>query len=504
MKLTALGHSSFLLEMANDDGELVRVLGDPWLTDYVIGDAMGRMPRIRVGDADWPQIHGIYLSHSHTDHLDPYSLVPLWQQLDPKPQILLPQSIAYLAPLLAEFLPGAECLVLNELEALDCHGLSVRGLFNLEELGTNEDDVMMLCVESAHELFLAEADAVFPYADPVARDAMTSLLRPELNSVGVLAIKNELHTLMASVHARSVEQREELVNEAITSSLDEIESMYVGLDELEQDLWDDPRVTRFIGGQGICFPQRVDPRWNRVLFPYPLEARAEHERNSAEAYGREVHVSAFRPGWTFETQVGAPTASPTSWVELLDQEQDIEFEADLELFEEFPDAPLVCRPLDPDTFEPCLLQALNERFLPWLIGRRQPPIEHLLSHYEGEYRIRVRHVADGKDPSGFHEKDYRITFDELRFQPCSAAGEAQEVYWALDLDDYFEGRCDDFTTFARRQPGGEARHFWDCLGMPYLNNDLVQKKLRYHFERAQAGRTVEEFVLPFYKGLEAD
>ena len=77
-------------------------------------------------------------------------------------------------------------------------------------------------------------------------------------------------------------------------------------------------------------------------------------------------------------------------------------------------------------------------------------------------------------------------------------GDAQEEYWANDLDDYFQGIADDFTTFCRSFPGGDNHEFWDCLGMPFLNDDLVAKKIRYHFQRAQRGETAQSFVSPLW------
>ena len=51
MNVLALGHSCFLLEMLpGEETEPVRILADPWLSDHVIGDVMGRFPRIRFDD----------------------------------------------------------------------------------------------------------------------------------------------------------------------------------------------------------------------------------------------------------------------------------------------------------------------------------------------------------------------------------------------------------------------------------------------------------------------
>ena len=502
MKLHAFGHSSFYLEIDSPAGEPVHILGDPWLSDTVIGDLMGRYPRVRWA-GEIPPIDAIYLSHSHTDHLDPYSLVALWKQLESPPALLLPQSLAYLIPLFTEYLPGGEAIVLNEHEPVEFRGLAIRGLFNPETRGTNEDDVMMLLVENGRELFLGEADAVVPYGDPDTRAMVASLLEenPELETACFLAIKNELHVLMASVHAQSVDERMQLVMGALTDTEEEIRETFYPFSE-EDDLWHDPRVVRLIGGQGICFPQALGTEWNRVLFPFPLSARAERERQVAAEQGLTVNAQAFEPGSAYEVSGGQCSEEKSPWLELLDTPDDIAYDPKRELFESFPDAPLRARSVAADYFEPRLLQVLNERFLPWWTGRRMPPVEHLLSAYEGQYRIRVRF---GQEPEGHNghgpERDYRVTFDNLRFHPAPVAGDAQEVYWASDLEDYLDGRCDDFSTFCRRPAGGDATHLWDCLGMPYLNNDLVEKKLKYHFERASAGGSIDEWVLAFYDFL---
>ena len=81
MKILSLGHSSYILEMIPEGGEPVRILADPWLSDYLIGDLMGRFPRLELDLSALEPIHAIYLSHSHPDHLDPYSLLRLRQLL---------------------------------------------------------------------------------------------------------------------------------------------------------------------------------------------------------------------------------------------------------------------------------------------------------------------------------------------------------------------------------------------------------------------------------------
>jgi hypothetical protein len=40
------------------------------------------------------------------------------------------------------------------------------------------------------------------------------------------------------------------------------------------------------------------------------------------------------------------------------------------------------------------------------------------------------------------------------------------------------------------------------LGANFFNHDIVKRKYEYHFERANQGKTVEDFVEGIYRGLE--
>ena len=116
---------------------------------------------------------------------------------------------------------------------------------------------------------------------------------------------------------------------------------------------------------------------------------------------------------------------------------------------------------------------------------------HLLSAYEGSYRIRVYF--------GERAWDYVLGFGTQGFIEAEASEDVvHEAYWANDLDDFLEGRCDEFSTFCRSQFPVEMR-LWACLATPLLNGDLVTKRVRLHFERARKGLTPGSYVLPLYE-----
>ncbi len=500
MRVLSLGHSAFLLEMRTSEGAEIRILGDPWLSDHVIGDLMGRMPRVRLAWTQMPRIDGIYLSHSHTDHFDPYTLTTLWNELGEKPALLLPSSLFFLIPMLEEFLEGVEIVRLPQNTPTEFRGVSLTTLYNLEDLPSNEDDVMLLTVESENELFLAASDALFPFGDAEARGALCEFLGNDtLGSVCFLTIKNELPSLMASVHATSAAERKKLLRSARKETSEQIRVLFEPLASSGDGLWQNPRLVRLIGGQGVCFPQEISKEWNRLLFPLPLAARAAMERKEARSHGYPLQIEPFTAGTEYAVMDGAAKAARRTppYLEILDPPEDADFDADLELFANFPEAPLFDEERDTRRQEQQIRRILNERFLPYLVGRRDPPVEHLLSDRGGAYRVRIRYGRSAR----YRERDFCLRFEAMAFHDEDVAGDAHEVYWANDLEDYLAGRCDDFSTFCRRPLGGEAERLWSCLGMPFLNNDLLEKKFRLHFERAARGETASDWVLRFYASV---
>lgn len=301
---------------------------------------------------------------------------------------------------------------------------------------------------------------------------------------------------MSMLSARDSEDRLERVDRSLERTAAEIFEIYAPMEELEADLWRNDRLVRLVGGQGMCFPQALGAERNRALFPLRLEDRVELERETAASLGCLHTVEVFAPGYVYQLEHGRLEArEPCAYLELLDREEDRDFDPELELVDGFPVAPLVDAPRDPERQRGDLLGVLNQRFLPHLIGSRSPPVEHLLGAHGGEYRIRVRYgtMRDHED------RDYRLAFERLRFEEALAVErDPEEFYWANDLEDFLAGRCDEFSTFCRRPLGAPAQRLWNCLGLPYLNNDLIERKLRLHFERAARGEPLSEWVLSFY------
>ncbi|MGE4620439.1 MAG: hypothetical protein AAEJ04_11590 [Planctomycetota bacterium] len=499
MKIEALGHSAFLASLEREDGSTFRLLADPWIDDHVIGDVGGRFPRIRT---DWSQIDSIdavWISHAHTDHLCPYSLIKLHQEFNSAPALLIPASLCYLKDIFSEYLPGWPITVIEQDIAFDIGGIRARAFFNLRHQATNEDDCMILLLDNGREAILSEADAVMPMEDPEMRELIGGMLidaGPEQRVF--LTTRNELEATMASVDAPDRESRLQSVAEQRneTTMLAESEIMPNGAESCP---WQAEGTVRILIGQGITVPHTLPEEtfsaWNRVMFPVRLEDRARIEQEAALREGLPLQILALNGGESVTIENGSvATRTTIEGLEVLDQEQQRHFDGETEIYADFPIAPLRQENREPEPQHLQILQFLQQRYLPYLIWQRQPAVEHRISHYGGKYRVRIRY---GNSDSWI-PRDYAISFEDLRFIETAVEGDAQEEYWANDLDDYFQGVADDFTTFCRTFPGGENHEFWDCLGMPFLNDDLVAKKIRYHFERARNGKTAQSFVSPLW------
>ena len=141
---------------------------------------------------------------------------------------------------------------------------------------------------------------------------------------------------------------------------------------------------------------------------------------------------------------------------------------------------------------------LNDFFVPYLHGIRQPPVLHLLSENAGEYRI---HIHYGSSVESYCT--YVLSFTQPIFVEIESSQESpHEAYWANDLIDFLDGECDEFSTFCRRQLPAPYMRLWASLAIPLLNSERVKKKIERHFERAVKGENPDSWVLRFYPSME--
>ena len=501
MQITALGHSCVLLDFEPDTpAARTRILVDPWLSDHATGDGMGRFPRVRFEPEVLAPIHAVFLSHAHSDHLDPYTLVRLWQTLNPAPTLFLPVTLAYLAPVFIEHLPNCDVRVLHAHQPVSFRGVELMGFFDINLSPTNEDDVMVLVVRNETEVALVEADANLALHDPELRAYVSGLMAaPGMESAVFLTTENELTGTLLSKDCRTSDDRHELAAMAMNELLDSVQELYEPIDD-PQDLWQCSHLIRLVHGQGLTAPHELDARWQTILFPVRIDHRVREERAAAARAGCTHRIDRLTNGAVHTVHGGhLRSVDSLSGLALLDVESSRAFDPDTAFFPELPCSPLRTERRDPAHQSARILQLLNHRFLPWLHGSRQPPFLHLLDGYGGVYRVRVHFGSTLEDGAC----DYVLRFTMPRFiQEDAVADEdappPQETYWANDLEDFLDGRCDEFSTFCRTQFPEQEIRLQMCLATPLLNSDLVEKRVRLHFARAAAGETPGTWVLPLY------
>ena len=170
---------------------MVHILVDSWLSDYAVGDLMERNTKIKLDPEKMKSIDAIYISHAHTDHLDPYTLVEIYQHASPL--LILPVTLRFLAPVFAEYLLTAQIHWLIPRDPYTLNGVEITGYMFSQADITNEDAVMMLSISNDRELLFAEIDTV---PDEYDADIATQLFqifdRKEYQTRCYLASRNEL------------------------------------------------------------------------------------------------------------------------------------------------------------------------------------------------------------------------------------------------------------------------------------------------------------------------
>jgi L-ascorbate metabolism protein UlaG (beta-lactamase superfamily) len=73
---------------------------------------MERNPRIKIDYSKF-NVDAIFISHSHCDHLDPYTLLEIYNNIKPRPLILIPETLTFLLPLFERYLPKQKIQILK-------------------------------------------------------------------------------------------------------------------------------------------------------------------------------------------------------------------------------------------------------------------------------------------------------------------------------------------------------------------------------------------------------
>lgn len=245
---------------------------------------MERRVKVKLDPEKITTIDAIYISHSHTDHLDPYTLVEIYRYC--KPVLVLPFTLQYLVPIIREYLNDITIEILSPGKAYSLRGIDITGYMFPQNEITNEDDVMMVSIENDHELLFAEIDTL-PEEDDleVQRKLYSILTKKPYDTVCYIASRNELAGELPLLELPPKKRK----GYRDTYIAGRKEEMHFAYEKYEYEDFAEfpnihtiPNLVRGFVGQGMIYPQSLSLDISRIQI-FPLEEIASMESDIARS-----------------------------------------------------------------------------------------------------------------------------------------------------------------------------------------------------------------------------
>ncbi len=495
MKLHYLWHSEFLVEMKNSSWETVKILSDAWLSDYAFWDMMARYPKIEI-DFEKMWIDAIFISHSHCDHLDPYTLIKIYETQKPRPLLLIPETLIFLVPLFEKYLPKQKIEILKSWVTFNLKWIDITGIIFENDYLTNEDDVMTLAISNDTELIYTDVDTVPPEREDVINMLYDLFTAKNYEQALYLSTRNELPGNFKIVEARSIEERKNILKQYLEQRIEEIEYNYFRFEEdfVEcSDIQELPYFMKWVIGQWIVHP---NPEF-LALRILKLDEEAKLEKTASKKYGRNFPITHFEPGKTytiewrkFEITWNIPFLKN---IEMPNPETNL----DLNAFKEDKVGPLDNRKWNFKAQEQKILEMLNNKFLPYRMANSEDNLKNaILTSKNHKYVVKIRYW----NVEEYFERNYFFSFWSIKFEEERWKHEDyNEDYWANDLEDFLEGTQELYSNFWHKLNPKKTYRVWTMLWANFINNDILYKKFALHFKRASLGKDAQSFVERYIK-----
>lgn len=499
MIIDYLGHSEFLVKIQNASGKEVRILCDTWLSPYVVGDLMGRNPIFTINYTALWYIDLIYISHSHSDHLDPYTLIDIYKNLEQAPILVLPETLSFLTSLFEKYIDGIQIHILKNKDVFLYEWIKLRGfIFNNTEI-TNEDDVMSLFISNDEEILYTEVDCVPPDTPETRNYIYRIFTEKRYQNILYLATRNELEGNLQLLDMSSTDERKKLCRDYEESRKESIEYEYAKFSENIVEYRDVTKIPWFLRvyiGQWICFPIQIDPSYLQVRV-MPLEHNVQWDTYYSRQYGKKFFIGFFEAWKSYKVQNAKAIFVWDIWYlqNFIFENPKIDISASIS--RKYLQGPLSSQLSNFTEQEKILLSLLNTRFLPYWIWNAADPLKNAMTK-NGRYVIKVLFW----NAESFEARFYVLDFARFVFERSQKDfSDYDEKYWMNDVFDFYNWEQELYSNFHHALEKWKAYRFWTALGANFLNNDLVYKKFELHFKRAILGHTTEEFVLPVYTKL---
>lgn len=258
---------------------------------------MERTVKMRFDYEKLKTVDALYISHAHCDHFDPYTLLEIYAHASPL--LLLPETLAYLCPLVEEYIPSARIQILRNKEIFRLHDIEIVAAAFTQDYVTNEDDVLTLSVASDHEIVFAEIDTAPSELPETYKYLYKLFTKRNYETVCYLATRNELEGNLKILDFNSEKERETFKSEYIHNRKEEIEWGYA---KWEYEDYADisnymnlPGFVRGFIGQGICYP-RIMSEALSGLACLTLDEVVDREVNFAREYSYEFPQKVLTPG----------------------------------------------------------------------------------------------------------------------------------------------------------------------------------------------------------------
>lgn len=544
MQIDYLWHSEFLINIENTDWKIVKIMSDAWFTNYAFGDLMSRNPNFDVDFEKLGDIDAIFISHSHCDHFDPYTLIEMQKNFEDLPTLLIPETIKFLTPLLDKYIPNFPYKILKNKEEIAIKWVKIKWLIFENDYVTNEDDVMTLFVYSDKEIVYAEVDTLPSEVDNSNNYIYDMFSAKKYETVLYMATRNELEWNIRLLDIEDINKRKKFASEYIKTRKEEIEWSFIKFEEWMVDYVDYSKTKNFCKafiGQGIGYPAKLDKEASKVHILW-LDEVVSIEKSTMQKYNRHYPITHFEAWVSYEIK---NAKFNKLWkIQYLNDFNFAKESTNLETkFKRYyANWPLNDEKRDEIKQENIILDLLNNRFLPYQIINLEDSMKNILLEKKRDYVVKVIYWNNWNFVEKFYSywfwsskfellsvipaeaEIYKINSDNLidpRVIPWRAQAHEDDIkntnsgwqhseksqitfdedYYANDLEDFYNGTQELYSNFWHKLNPKCAYRLWTCLWSNFLNNDLVYKKYEYHFVRASEWKTVDSFVEDIYKNL---
>ncbi len=518
MIITPLWHTEFLIDIENPTGRNVRIMVDSWYSDYAIGDLMERTVKVWLGHEKLRTIDALYISHAHCDHFDPYMLMEIYTHANPL--LLLPETLAYLVPLIQRYIPTIQIQLLRNKEVFRLHDIEIIGATFPQDYVTNEDDVFTLSVANYREILFAEID-IAPSETPETYKYLYRLFTKRgYETVCYIASRNELEGNLKILDYNTAKEREKFRNEYLHHRKEEIEWGYAKWEyedyEDFQNYMTIPGFVRGFIGQGICYPRMLSETlsWLACL---TLDEVVDREQNFAREHGYEFAQKVLHPGrqyriehgnietgrkecpiGTLEKSVFVIAKSEMQWSDVAIQEDEKHNHESFipqndgnhtALIRKYSDGSLSKDSRNFTEQTQKIHYILNTRFLPYWFGTWVANFrDAILKNPSKTYNILITGMQVEKIV-------FSYCFSQTQFEQREYVEwmNIDEDYYANDIDDFLSWKQELYSNFWHKLDPKKQYRLWTVLGANFINHDLVLKKYALHFELAKAWKTAEDY-----------